>query len=161
MTEAEFKGRLRLSGYEVDGNYDMIKALRMVKGIGQRLAEAIAGEFEKTEGVKKSTKIGYLSDEQLEKLEKIIASPGEFGIPTWMLNRRKDFESGRDIHLVGSDLEFAIQNDKKREMNMRSYRGVRHMFGLPVRGQRTRTMGRTGVTVGVQRKKQQPAKKKK
>jgi small subunit ribosomal protein S13 len=69
-----------------------------------------------------------------------------------MLNRRKDYESGRDLHLVGADVTMAIRADIERERRIRSRRGIRHELGLPVRGQRTRTTGRKGLQVGVQRK---------
>ncbi len=70
-----------------------------------------------------------------------------------MVNRRKDPETGEDVHLTGSDLDFAIKQDKEKHMALKSWKGVRYAAGLPVRGQRTRTMGRKGKTVGVHRKK--------
>ena len=69
-----------------------------------------------------------------------------------MLNRRKDFETGRDLHLVGTDVDIAVRSDIGRERRIRSRRGIRHELGLPVRGQRTRTTGRKGLVVGVKRK---------
>jgi small subunit ribosomal protein S13 len=54
---------------------------------------------------------------------------------------------------VTSDLIFYVRNDIEREKRTKSWRGVRHTLGLKVRGQRTRTTGRTGMTVGVTRRK--------
>ena len=70
-----------------------------------------------------------------------------------MLNRRKDITTGEDLHLLGSDLTLEIDKDIKLLKKIRSWRGVRHALGLKVRGQRTRTTGRTGRTVGVSRRR--------
>ena len=60
-------------------------------------------------------------------------------------------DTGSDTHLITSDLEFAITNDINREKSVMSWRGYRHMFGLRVRGQHTRTTGRRGSAVGVKK----------
>jgi len=78
-------------------------------------------------------------------------------IPTLVV---RDLETGEDLHLVGPDLKFTREQDVKMMIKIKSYRGVRHMFGLPVRGQRTKSSFRKGRTVGVVRKKIQPTKKK-
>ena len=44
---------------------------------------------------------------------------------------------------VEGDLRREIAQNIKRLMDIRSYRGLRHMKGLPVRGQRTHTNART------------------
>jgi len=77
----------------------------------------------------------------------------KFGIPNWMLNRRKDLETGKDLHLIGSDLEFRVKQDIEFMKSIKSWKGWRHSLGLKVRGQRTRTTGRTGRTVGVHRRR--------
>jgi small subunit ribosomal protein S13 len=51
--------------------------------------------------------------------------------------------------LVTSDIAFNIRNDIEREKGVFSWRGYRHMYGLKVRGQRTRCSGRKGGAVGV------------
>ena len=53
------------------------------------------------------------------------------------------------MHLVTSDIAFNIRNDVEREKTLFSWRGYRHMYGLKVRGQRTRCTGRKGGAVGV------------
>ncbi|MDP6459896.1 MAG: 30S ribosomal protein S13, partial [Candidatus Hydrothermarchaeota archaeon] len=75
------------------------------------------------------------------------------GLPAWLLNRRKDYASGKDIHVTGSELAISLREDLNRLKKIRSYRGIRHERGLPVRGQRTRTSFRRGASVGVTRKK--------
>ena len=82
-------------------------------------------------------KAGALSEDQVEKLTNIIVNPQENGIPVWMLNRRRDPETGSDRHLMIGKLSFAQQNDIKRLIKIKCYRGNRHKRKLPVRGQRT------------------------
>jgi len=70
-----------------------------------------------------------------------------------MLNRQKDYYSGAAKQLLGSDLNMAIDDDINRMRKIRCYRGIRHETGQKVRGQRTKSTGRRGSTVGVSRKK--------
>ena len=74
-----------------------------------------------------------------------------------MLNRRGDIETGADIHVMGMDLNMTLREDLDLMKKMRSYKGIRHERGLRVRGQRTRSSGRTGAIVGVSRKAAAPA----
>jgi len=94
-------------------------------------------------------RIGYLSPEQVNSIESIIKNPSASNFPSWFLNRRKDVETGEDKHLLTSDIAFTVRNDIEREKTSGSWRGIRHMFGLKVRGQRTRCTGRKGGAVGV------------
>ena len=94
-------------------------------------------------------RMGYLSSEQIKSIENIIKNPSESNFPSWFLNRRRDVETGEDKHLITSDVAFTIRNDIEREKTSGSWRGIRHMFGLKVRGQRTRCTGRKGGAVGV------------
>jgi len=94
-------------------------------------------------------RIGYLSPEQIKSIENVIKNPSASNFPSWFLNRRKDVETGEDKHLITSDIAFTVRNDVEREKASGSWRGIRHMFGLKVRGQRTRCTGRKGGAVGV------------
>jgi len=153
MSES-FKYIVRLFGQDVDGTMKVPYALAMVKGIGYNTARAIVRQL----GIDKDRRLGELSDSELKKIEEALSDKTIKGLPTWMLNRRKDYESGLDLHLVTSELIFYARNDIEREKKIKSWRGVRHSLGLKVRGQRTRTTGRTGTTVGVKRAKSaQPA----
>ncbi len=158
---SEFKGRLRIAGKEVKGQYSIKKAISQIRGIGTNLADTLEKIIIKKLNLKENEKIGNLTDEQLDELEKIIANPKENGVPAWMLNRKKDPETGEDKHLISSDLDFQKKQDIKGLIKIKAYRGVRHMYGLTSRGQRTKTSGRKGLTLGVQRKKNKPAQKKK
>jgi len=122
-------------------------ALTKVKGVGMPLANAVC----KMAGVDKFMKAGELSDKQIEAINKVIAKPADFKIPRWMVNRRKDPETGEDRHINTNELAFVKQNDIKFLRRIKCYRGVRHAIGLPVRGQKTRSNFRPnkGKVMGV------------
>ncbi|MCD6522891.1 MAG: 30S ribosomal protein S13 [Candidatus Diapherotrites archaeon] len=153
VEDKNIRGIVRIAGKDLDGTLPIPRALLGIKGIGHNLARSIAYKAEETLGIPYNQKLGYLTEEQSETLEKIILDPVKFGLPSWSVNRRKDYATGKDIHLTGHDLEFAVKDDIGREKKMKSYKGVRHAAGLTVRGQRTKTSGRKGATVGVQRRK--------
>jgi small subunit ribosomal protein S13 len=104
-------------------------------------------------GLDGKKKLGYLSDEEIERLRKLVEEELEEKMPVWMLNRRFDPITGKNIHLLSKDVEFARMLDIERLIRMKCYRGMRHARGKKVRGQRTRSTGRKGRTVGVVRKK--------
>ncbi|HID60897.1 MAG TPA: 30S ribosomal protein S13 [Hadesarchaea archaeon] len=144
----EFKHIVRIAGKDLSGGKQVQMALSDLKGVNISYARAVAY----VASVDPFTKLGELSQQQIELVEKILKNPADHGIPGWMLNRRKDFETGRDLHLVGTDVDISVRSDIGRERRIRSRRGIRHELGLPVRGQRTRTTGRKGLVVGVKRK---------
>ena len=144
----EFKHIVRIVGKDLAGDNHVQLALSDIKGVSVALARAVAYAAE----IDPVVKLGDLNAEQIRKLENVLKNPGDHGIPVWMLNRRKDYESGKDMHLLGADIDMAVRSDIGRERRIRSRRGIRHELGLPVRGQRTRTTGRKGLTVGVKRK---------
>jgi len=153
--KTEFRGIIRVAGKDMKGDLPLAKALTRIKGIGLNLADSIANIVSRELNIDKREKVGNLTDDQIDKLEQIIKNLSQYGVPIWALNKRKDV-SGKDSHLIGSDLDFSIRQDIEAEKNIKSYRGIRHMFGLPVRGQRTKTMGRKGMTLGVVKKKIMP-----
>lgn len=153
MPEAEedegVKGIVRLAGRDLNGSLRIQSALTNLKGVGSSMAKAIvhASELDGTR------KVGTLSDEEVDRLEEVLENPLENDVPKWMVNRRKDYETGDDIHLVGGDIDMVEREDISREKDIQSRRGIRHQRGLPVRGQRTRSTGRSGMSVGVEREK--------
>ena len=153
--KTDFRGIVRVAGKDMKGDLPIAKALNQIKGMGVSLADSIATIAAVKLNIDKREQIGNLTDDQLDELEKIVLNPASYGVPVWMVNRRKD-SSGTNRHLIGADLDFAIRQDIEAEKNIKTYRGVRHMFGLPVRGQRTKTMGRRGMTLGVVKKKVMP-----
>ena len=67
-------------------------------------------------------------------------------------NRRFDRDDGTNKHYFGTDLDLAKEFDIKRYKKIRSYKGLRHALGQPVRGQRTRShFRRKGKSIGVKK----------
>ena len=145
MSTQEYRHIVRIVGNDIPGERKIIVGLSQIRGIGHMFANAILQAV----GIDANSSIGNLTSEQVKAIEKIILDPGASEFPGWFLNRQKDLETGKDMHLITSDIEFTIRNDIERERIANSWRGYRHMFGLKVRGQRTRTTGRKGGAVGV------------
>jgi small subunit ribosomal protein S13 len=95
---------------------------------------------------------GHLKPEQQETLRLAIEDYVN-NVPYWMVNRAADIETGNDIHLTGQEVKLTLEEDVNRLRTMKCYRGVRHASGNKVRGQRGRSNGRGGLTLGVSRKK--------
>ncbi|HLC92558.1 MAG TPA: 30S ribosomal protein S13 [archaeon] len=146
---------VRITGIDLDGRKPIERSLTKIKGIGVRMAKNIAVAFEKSSGISASLKTGKLSEEQSKKLEEVVLTPAKFGVPLWSLNRRNDFYTGENSHLVMSDLDLRLRSDLQRMTETKSYKGLRHAWGLPVRGQRTKSTHRgKGGIVGVVKKEQ-------
>ena len=144
---------VRIANKDLDGAKPVPMALQKIKGIGQRMGHLIAHAFEVETGFDMSRKLGEIDETQDAKLEEILANPAKHGIPAWALNRRNDYESGNDKHIVLSDLDFGLRKDLQRLNEIKSYRGLRHSWGLTVRGQRTKSTHRgKGGVVGVFKK---------
>jgi small subunit ribosomal protein S13 len=150
----EFQHIIRFAGADIKGTQPVTYALTSVKGIGIEIANAVV---EKS-GIDPETRMGFLSNADVEKIEDVITNPAAYGIPAWLLNRRKDLETGKDIHVLGTDLIVQTKNDIEQMKKMRSWKGFRHSYGLKVRGQRTKTTGRKGKAIGVKKKQVQRGK---
>ena len=144
-----FKYIVRIAGTDISGELKLPYGLAKIKGIGLTTAYAILRVL----GMDPNRRIGDLTEEEIKKLEEAVVDIRKLGLPSWLYNRRKDYETGEDLHLVGADLLFAARRDIEREIKIGSWRGLRHKLGLKVRGQRTRTTGRVGMTVGVKKKR--------
>ncbi len=151
------RGIVRISGVDIKGEKKLYVSLQRIKGVGPSIANAIC----RISKLDRNKKVGTLTDDEVKKLEEIMNNLDKYGIQPWLMNRRSDPETGRNIHLIGPTLKFTHEQDIKKMIESRSYKGVRHALGLPVRGQKTRSSFRKGKAVGVIRKKQQPAKSKK
>lgn len=155
LSAQEYRHIVRIMGNDIPGDKKLLVGLRQIRGVGHNFATAILDLLK----IDSNSSIGYLTDTQVQSIEKILTNPQSVNIPSWFLNRRKDVETGTDKHLLTSDIEFTVRNDIERERTIGSWRGYRHMYGLKVRGQRTRTTGRKGGAVGVAKGgKAQPAK---
>ena len=149
MSTESFRHIVRIAGTDCDGSKKVVYGLAQIKGVGVNLARAIVNIL----GIDPEMRLGYLSDDEVKKIEEVLSNPVEHGIPPWMVNRQKDLETGKYLHLIGADLVLTQKADIERMIKMKCWKGVRHSLGLKVRGQRTRTTGRKGITVGVKRKR--------
>jgi small subunit ribosomal protein S13 len=148
MSEAaEFRHLVRISGRDLDGGKKLIVALSDLKGVGYSFAQVITTKL----SLDPRVRLGTLTEEQVHEVEEAIQSTSKATLPSWFYNRRKDPETGETKQLLGSDLDFVQKNDIQAEKDIQSWKGIRHGLGLKVRGQRTRTTGRKGRTVGVRK----------
>lgn len=108
----------RIAGINIPDNKRIEIALTYIYGIGRTLSNQILKEAK----VDSNKRTSQLSDEELNSLRKTIDE--------------------KKYRLEG-DLRREIMMNVKRLKEIGSYRGLRHMKGLPVRGQRTRTNSRT------------------
>ncbi len=144
----EFRHIVRIIDTDVDGALKAPYALTKIKGVSLNLANAI----QKKAGINTDVRAGFLTEAEVEKIEEITKDPAKHGLPSWLLNRRKDLETGKDAHLISADLVLRTKMDIDQMKEIKSWRGYRHAYGLKVRGQRTRTTGRKGKAVGVKKK---------
>ncbi len=146
---ARFENIVRVMNTDLNGDKNIVYALTNIKGISYNLSKAII-HCAKTDETKK---LKDLTEKDLADIEKIVENPQESNIPSWLLNRNKDYTTGKDIHITGTDITMTLREDVNRLRKIRAYRGIRHEMGLPTRGQRTKSSFRTGAKVGVSKKK--------
>ncbi|MBU1197680.1 30S ribosomal protein S13 [Candidatus Micrarchaeota archaeon] len=150
--DENFRGVIRIAGKDVDGHMLLYRGLLRVRGVGSNLAYAMERVIRNELKLPLQMRCGDLTDEQIDKIDEMLRMPSQHGIPEFSLNRSKSAETGRAQHVLMNDLVFAVRTDVQKEKDMRSWRGWRHSLGQKVRGQHTRTTGRSGMTVGVLRK---------
>ena len=146
--DEDFQYIVRIANTDIDGDKTLIMGIAQIKGIGRHMAVLIADAT----GIDKKIKMGKLTDAQIEKIKKALEDIQNIA-PGWMLNHRKDIDTGKDIHLISSDVELRLRDDVNLLKMIRSYRGIRHETGLSVRGQRTRANNRKGLSLGVSKKR--------
>jgi len=146
-----FKYIVRVANVDIQGNRSTNIALTQIKGIGINLANIICTCAD----IERATKAGELSDEQVKRLNQVVDNLANHGLPSWLFNRRRDYDTGSDMHLLTGNISFYKENDIKRLKKIKSLKGMRHQRGLPVRGQRTKSHFRKnkGKVVGVAKKK--------
>ena len=139
---------VRILSQDIEGAMSIYSGLTKIKGVSWTFSNAICKKL----GIDKKRKIGSLTNEEITKISDFIKNPD---IPKYLVNRRNDFETGKDTHLIGSDLDLKKEFDIKRLKKIKSYKGYRHMAGLPVRGQRTRSNFRRNKAkgAGIRKKK--------
>ncbi len=143
---SEFRYIVRIADTDLRGSESLECELTKIKGISINLSKALM-KAAKLTGIQ----VGYLKDAEAQQIEAVLADPEAFGLPAWLLNRRKDLESGKNRHLIGADLTLQTSADIDLMRESRSWKGTRHSLGLKVRGQRTKTTARSGRVVSVRR----------
>ena len=148
MSSQEFRHIVRILGSDSAGTLKVSYAVTSIKGVSLSLANAILRKAE----INPDLRAGFLSEADINKIEEIVKDPSKYNLPTWLFNRRKDTDTGKDMHLISADLVLRSKTDIDDAKNIRSWRGYRHAYGLKVRGQRTKTTGRSGKSLGVKKK---------
>lgn len=143
----DFKYIVRIANTDLNGEKSLTNGLTTIRGIGARMAIFIADKS----GIDRNVKVGDLTEAQIEKIKEVIINLSKTA-PGWMLNHRRDYETGENMHFVSTDIDIRLRDEINIMKKIRSYRGVRHEMGLRVRGQRTKTHGRVGLALGVSRK---------
>lgn len=152
---AEFRHIVRVANTDLDGKKHVLYAMTKIKGVGIMYANMALS----VAGVDKTKKAGELSESEVEKINQVLKDPKKFKVPSWLYNRRKDYETGEDGHLLMSDLDLSKDFDLKKMKKLKTYKGLRHQWGLPVRGQRTQSNFRKNKGKGMAVKKKTAVRK--
>jgi small subunit ribosomal protein S18e len=120
-----------------------------IKGIGRRFSNLVL----KKADIDMNRRAGELTEEEVDRIVTIMQNPRQYKIPDWFLNRQKDIKDGKFSQVLSNQLEHKLREDLERLKKIRAHRGIRHYWGVRVRGQHTKTTGRKGRTVGVSKKK--------
>jgi len=145
----KFQHILRVMNTNIDGRRKIMFAMTSIKGCGRRFSNIVC----KKADVDMTKRAGELSDEEVERIVTIMNNPRQYKIPDWFLNRQKDIKDGKFSQVLANGLDNKMREDLERLKKIRAHRGLRHYWGLRVRGQHTKTTGRRGRTVGVSKKK--------
>ena len=136
----DFQHILRVLNTNVDGRTKGMYALTQIRGIGRRFSNVVCKKAE----IDMGKRAGELSAAELESLMVIVSNPRQFRIPDWFLNRQKNYKDGKYIQQVSNQLDTSLRDDLERLKKIRNHRGLRHYWGIRVRGQHTKTTGRRG-----------------
>ena len=135
---------VRIGQTDLDGTKTVERALNGMDGIGRRAARMIAEAAD----VDRTATLGRLDDDVIEDVVDAVGNFADYA-PDWMANRQNDFYTGDTSHVTGNQVELTRNQDINRMRMVRSYKGIRHERGQKVRGQRTKSTGRTEGTIGV------------
>ena len=149
LTTPEFQHILRVLNTNIDGKEKIMYALTAIRGVGRRYSNIVL----KKADIDITKRAGEITEEELERIMEIMQNPREYKIPDYFLNRKKDIKDGKFSQVLSNQLDNKLREDLERLKKIRAHRGLRHYWGLRVRGQHTKTTGRRGRTVGVSKKK--------
>ena len=168
LQEGSFQHILRISNTNIDGRNKAMFAFTAIKGIGRRFSNILCKkadiDLNKRYGAPHSgpflsalyssflsifhfsllfpCRAGELTNEEIDKVITILQHPRQFKIPNWMLNRQKDIKDGKYSQVYSNFLDTKLREDIERLKKIRAHRGLRHYWGLRVRGQHTKTTGK-------------------
>jgi small subunit ribosomal protein S13 len=135
---------VRIGQTDLDGTKSVERSLTEMNGIGRRTARLIAEKA----GIERTATFGALEDDEIETVVDLVEGYAD-EVPEWLTNHRNDFFEGETTHETGNDLQLTRRQDINRMKMIDSYKGIRHKRGQKVRGQRTKSTGRTEGTIGV------------
>ncbi|MBI2043133.1 30S ribosomal protein S13 [Candidatus Pacearchaeota archaeon] len=138
---------VRILSRDIEGKMKLYVGLTKIKGVSWSMSNAVC----KILNLDKNRTIGSLTEEEIKKVSDFLKNPK---VPVFLVNRRFDFDTGENRHLIGTDLDLRRDFDIKRLKSIRSYRGLRHQLGQPTRGQRTQSHFRKNKlkSVGLKKK---------
>jgi len=113
---------IRILGTDIPGNKGVYAGLTRIKGVSWGYSNAVCVSL----NINKNKKIQDLSEDEMKKIIDFLKN-GK--LPEFMLNSRKDFNTGMSRHIFGSDLDLKREFDIKRLKKIRSYKGLRHALG--------------------------------
>ena len=144
----DFAYILRMADSDVDGLRPIAIGLTSIKGVGMRTSQQIC----RLAGINGKTLGGHLSEEEQDSLRSAIDDYATT-VPWWLVNRQRDLGTNEDAHIVAMEVKMTRDDDISRMAGIKAYRGMRHRSGHKVRGQRLRSNGRKGSSLGVEKKK--------
>ncbi len=142
--EDDIRYFVRIGQTDLDGTKSVERSLTDMNGIGNRTARIICDKAD----VDRTATFGRLDEDLIEAVTEKVEQYAE-NVPEWLTNHQKGYYNGETTHQVGNDLEMTRRKDVNRMKMINSYKGVRHKRGQKVRGQRTKSTGRTEGTIGV------------
>jgi small subunit ribosomal protein S13 len=145
---------IRIMGTDLVSSATLVYGLAKIKGISYMFANATCVAL----SLNKLTKIGELSEKEIEKIEEFLSNPDK-NLPTWMLNAQNDVQTGKNLHFIAKDLDYNELQLRRRLAKTKSYKALRHKARLPVRGQRTKSNFRRSKTLAAMKAKQGGSRK--
>lgn len=138
MMPENFQHMIRVMNTNLDGMQKVVYALTAIKGCGRRYAVLCCKMAE----IDINKRAGELTEDDVKKLVTVMQNPRQYRVPDWFLNRQKDPKDGKFAQMLSNHLDQKFRDDLERLKKIRAHRGIRHYWGVRVRGQHTKTTGR-------------------
>ena len=89
---------VRILSKDIEGKMKIYVGLTKIKGVSWSFSNAVCKKL----NIDKNRKMGSLNEEEIKRLSEFIKNPD---VPSFIINRRFDFDTGENKHLTGSDLD--------------------------------------------------------